>query len=96
MYLSFLDGRALGPYRFLMKYLFLIAIISCAHRPPLTDKKDDLVHVSTVMDQVQASYLKGCADAFGMLKIPRPFETCRDKAILHRQEIQSILDQDPR
>ena len=95
MYLSFLDGRAFGPYRFPMKYIFLLILFSCAHKKiPLSDKKDDLVHVSTVMGQVQASYLKGCMDVYKEMNLAPAFPTCKEKAKEHRAEIQSILDQD--
>lgn len=95
--LSFLDGRASGPYRFLMKYFLLSSlffVISCATRPPLADKKDDFVHVSTVMDQVQFSYMKGCVDAYKDLKLGPSFPSCKEKAIEHRNEIKSIIEQE--
>lgn len=79
-----------------MKHFLLIFLLACSHRPPLSEKKDDLVHVSTVMDQVQFSYLKGCVDASKELKLGPSFETCKLKAKEHRLEIQSILDQDVR
>ncbi|MFL5786228.1 MAG: hypothetical protein ACJ76H_16535 [Bacteriovoracaceae bacterium] len=78
-----------------MKYIFLLAIISCAHKKiPLSEKQDDLVHVSTVMNQVQASYLQGCVDVYKEMKLAPAFPTCKEKAKEHRAEIQSILDQD--
>ncbi len=78
-----------------MKYLILIALIACSHRPPLADKKDndELVRVSTVMDQVQFSYMKGCVDAYKDLKLGPSFPDCREKAKEHRNEIKSIIDQ---
>ena len=94
--LSSLDGRASAPYRFFMKYILLLSLIACASKPPLTNHKDELVHVSTVMDQVQFSYLKGCVDAYKELRLGPAFETCKVKAKDHRLEIQSILDQQVR
>lgn len=94
--LSSLDGRASGPYRFFMKYFFLLSLIACATKHPITNHKDELVHVSTVMDQVQLSYMKGCMDAYREIKLPEPIETCKVKAKDHRLEIQSILDQQVR
>ncbi len=79
-----------------MKIIFLLLLISsCAHKSPLSSKKDDLVHVSMVMDQVQQSYMKGCVDASKEFSLAPAFETCKAKAKDHRMEIQSILDQDP-
>ncbi len=79
-----------------MKYLFFLSLLACASKPPITNHKDELVHVSTVMDQVQFSYLKGCVDAYKEIKLGPAFETCKAKAKDHRLEIQSILDQDGR
>lgn len=76
-----------------MKYLpLLILLLSCAHRPQ--PKEKDLVTLETALWQAQASYLKGCVDALKDLKIPAVFEGCRDKSILHRRELDSIMDQD--
>lgn len=79
-----------------MKIIFLLLLIvsSCAHRTPLSGKKDDLVQVALVMDQVQQSYMKGCVDAFKEFSLGPAFESCKVKAKDHRMEIQSILDQD--
>ncbi len=78
-----------------MKILFpLLILFSCSHRPPLADKKDDLVHVGTVMDQVQQSYMKGCVDASKEFSLAPAFETCKAKAKDHRMEIQSIINQE--
>ena len=79
-----------------MKYLLLLSLLACATKHPITNHKDELVHVSTVMDQVQLSYLKGCMDAYREIKIPTAIETCKVKAKDHRMEIQSILDQQVR
>ncbi len=76
-----------------MKILILLILVACAHRPPLADKKDDLVHISSVMDQVQFSYMKGCVDAYKDLKLGPSFPDCREKAKAHRMEIKSIIDQ---
>lgn len=79
-----------------MKYFLLLTLIACASRnkPPITDHKDELVHLSTVMDQIQFSYQKGCVDAYRDVKLGPSFETCRDKAKDHRLEMESILRQD--
>jgi len=91
--LSSLDGKVTRPYRFFMKYILLLTLLACASKPPITNHKDELVHISTVMNQVQFSYLKGCVDAFKELNLGPSFDTCKDKAKDHRLEIQSILDQ---
>jgi hypothetical protein len=77
-----------------MKYILLMTLLACAHRAPLAGKKDELVHVSTVMDQVQFSYMKGCVDAYKDLKLGPSFPDCKVKAKAHREEIQSIINQD--
>ncbi len=77
-----------------MKILILILMVSCASRSPLTGKKDELVHVSMVMDQVQQSYMKGCVDAYKDIHLGPAFESCKVKAKDHRMEIESILGQD--
>lgn len=80
-------------YDFPMKYLFfLLLVVSCAHREP--KKGEDLVSVNAALNQAQASYLKGCVDALKDLKIPIAFPGCRDKSLIHRQELDSIMDQD--
>lgn len=79
-----------------MKYLLLLLVIACSHRPPLSEKSGDFVQISTVMDQVQFSYQKGCVEAYRELNLGPGFETCKMKAKEHRLEIQSIIDQEPR
>ncbi|MES2527898.1 MAG: hypothetical protein V4598_12470 [Bdellovibrionota bacterium] len=78
-----------------MKILILILMVSCAHRSPLAGKKDELVHVSLVMAQVQQSYMKGCVDAYKEFQLGPAFESCKVKAKDHRMEIESIMAQDP-
>jgi hypothetical protein len=46
------------------------------------------------MDQVQASYLKGCVDAYKELKLGPAFPSCKERAKNYRMEIESILSQD--
>ena len=69
-----------------MKFFFLIILYSCSQvsKRPQTE---DLVSLTTALDHVMASYLKGCIDAYHDLKISKSFETCRDKAKLQREEI---------
>ena len=77
----------------ILVFSFLLAFVSCAQAPTKSEK-DDLVTVRTALDQAQASYLKGCVEAMKDLKIPVAFPGCRDKAIVHRRELDSIMDQD--
>jgi hypothetical protein len=51
------------------------------------------VSVDATLNHIFASYMKGCVDAFQELKVPISFENCRDKAKLHKNEVQEILDQ---
>ena len=77
-----------------MKYIILFsALVGCAQVPPKSNN-EDLVSVDAALNQAQASYLKGCVDAFHDIKMPIAFETCRDKAVIHRRELDSIMDQD--
>lgn len=71
----------------------LFALVSCAQSPAKKEDQD-LVSVTVALDQAQASYLKGCVDAMKEIKIPIAFEGCRDKAVVHRRELDSIMDQD--
>lgn len=77
-----------------MKLLLLLIVVSCASRPPLGENQGEFVQVSTVLDQVQFSYQKGCVDAHRELRLGGAFDTCKARAKEHRLEIQSILDQD--
>lgn len=77
-----------------MKLLLLSLIFaSCAHQKTRTNQ-DDLVSVNAALNQAQASYLKGCVDAMKELHVPIAFPGCRDKSLLHRQELDSIMDQE--
>ena len=71
---------------------WLFVLVSCAQVPP--KKQADLVSVNAALNQAQASYMKGCVDAMKDLKIPVAFPGCRDKAVIHRRELDSIMDQD--
>lgn len=74
----------------LMALLFLFT--ACAQTP--SRPQEDLVSLDAALNQAQASYLKGCVMALKELKIPAVFTGCRDKAILHRQELDLIMNQD--
>ena len=75
-----------------LSLLILFLLMSCAHRP--SETKEDLVSLEAALMQAQASYLKGCVDALKDLKIPLAFHGCRDMSILHRQEIDQIMEQE--
>lgn len=77
-----------------MKYVgILFLFMSCAHTTPSQEK--DYVTLDAALNQAQASYLKGCVMALRDLNIPSVFTGCRDKAILHREELNSMLGQNP-
>lgn len=77
-----------------MKYIvLLLVIVGCAQVPPKT-YKDDLVSVDAAINHAYSSYLKGCVDAFHDLKIPGAFASCKDKALIHRRELDSFMGQD--
>ncbi len=67
---------------------------SCAQAPLKAGAGKDLVSVNAALNQAQASYLKGCVDAFGELKMPKAFNSCRENSIMHRRELDYIMDQD--
>jgi hypothetical protein len=74
-----------------MKILILLTfVISCSHIKPNPEEK--LVSLDTALMQAQASYLKGCVDGLKDIKIPVAFPGCRDKSIIHRQELESIME----
>lgn len=78
--------------------IFILFLYSCSQvsvkkQPPTPE--EDLVSVEATLNHIFASYLKGCVDTFVELKIPVSFENCRDKAKLHKYEVQQLLDQTP-
>lgn len=73
-------------------FLILFALASCAQTPQ--KKGEELVSVNAALNQAQASYLKGCVEAHRLLNIPISFPACRDRSFIHRQELDSIMDQD--
>jgi hypothetical protein len=78
----------------MMKILWITLIISsCAHRSPKVETNDVSIH--SALMQAQASYLKGCVDALKEIKLPVTFETCRDKSLFHRKELEGIMNQLP-
>jgi hypothetical protein len=70
-----------------IKFLFLIILYSCSQVSTKRPQTEELVSLDSALNHAMASYLKGCVDAYHDLKIPKVFETCRDKAKLHREEI---------
>lgn len=80
-----------------MKYIIsLLIVTSCttAKLIPSNGTENDLVSVQAAIMHAQASYLKGCVDAMKDLKIPLAFHGCRDKSIIHRQELETFMLQD--
>lgn len=78
-----------------MKILWMTLIISsCAHQSKQL-KTTDNVSVNSALMQAQASYLKGCVDALKEIKLPLTFETCKERSLFHRKELEGIMNQLP-
>jgi len=77
-----------------MRNLFIALLLAgCAHKQP--DKpEEELVSINSALNHIQASYLKGCVDALKDIKVPLAFHGCRDKAFLHRQEVEQFIMQE--
>lgn len=76
-----------------MKLILIASLFaSCAHKQ--ASSKKDLVSVETALNQAQASYLKGCVDILKDLLIPNAFTGCRDKSLVHRRELDEIMNTD--
>ena len=76
-----------------MKYLIFLTLLTACSQVPVK-KQEELVSVDAALNQAQASYLKGCVDALKTIKIPITFEGCRDKSLIHRQELDQFMRQD--
>ncbi len=73
--------------------LLLILTSSCANFTPSKKvDEDNLVTITTALEQAQMSYLRGCVEANKEILGNGNFPKCKDKAKNHRDEIQSILD----
>lgn len=76
-----------------MRLLFLsFFLVSCAQINSKPKAPQDEVTVKTALDQAQMSYLRGCVEAHKNLKRGPSFEICRDRAIAHRIELESIMN----
>jgi len=76
-----------------MKYLtILLLIASCANLPPERSQEEPLVSVNTALDQAQASYLRGCVEAYQSLRLGPTYFYCLENARKHRLELQNIMD----
>lgn len=64
--------------------------MSCSH----ARKQENLVSVDAALNQAQASYLKGCVEAFKEIKVPIAFPGCRDKSLIHRRELDQLMGED--
>lgn len=76
-----------------MKYLILLVIISSCSQAPIRNK-EELVSIDAALNQAQASYLLGCVEAFKSIKMPVVFPRCRDKSLIHREELDQRIGQD--
>lgn len=87
--------------RTLILSLVLLAAASCASRKPrsiVDEVSQENISIQTVLDLARSSYLKGCVDGkniFAAETQQSSFETCRDHAMKHQEEIRSILEQIP-
>lgn len=74
----------------------LFLLLSCSQVPVKKQPvEEDLVTLRTALDQAQMSYLKACVEAFRDLKIAPTFDTCRERALVHRAELNQIMEQEP-
>lgn len=73
-------------------FLLLLLVTACAHKAPFPG--EELVSVNAALNHAQASYLKGCVEAYRDLNIPVAFPRCRDKSYIHRQELDSVMGLD--
>lgn len=67
-------------------------ISSCSQAP--IRNKEELVSIDAALNQAQASYLLGCVEAMKSIKIPVAYPGCRDKSLIHRQELDQTMGQD--
>lgn len=75
-----------------MRYLILLILFSCSSIQK-NNSQNEFVTVRTAMDQAQMSYLKGCVDSFRKLGMAPSFDHCKEEAIAHRIELDSIMEQ---
>ncbi|MEX1098852.1 MAG: hypothetical protein WEB87_00415 [Bacteriovoracaceae bacterium] len=79
--------------------LLLLALGSCAssQKRSIVDEVDEgNISVQSVLDLARNSYLKGCVDGKNIFAAEikqSSFETCRDHAKEHQEEIRFILEQ---
>jgi hypothetical protein len=73
--------------------LIAIFILSgCAHTTKKKDSPPELVSLNAALNQAQMSYMRGCVEAMKTIKLVPSFPECKEKAITHRLELQSIMD----
>ncbi len=51
------------------------------------------VSLNAALNQAQASYLRGCVEAFKTFSIAPSFPSCVEKSLAHRLELIQIMDQ---
>ncbi|MCO4753446.1 MAG: hypothetical protein KC478_03140 [Bacteriovoracaceae bacterium] len=71
--------------------------VSCSTTRSVVDEVNEgNIQIQSVLDLARNSYLKGCVDSknhFAPLIKKSSFETCRDLAKEHQEEIRFILEQ---
>ncbi len=89
----------------MVKLIFLVSftLVGCSLHSNHPSKRvtkeyeEDLVTVVVALDQAQMSYLRGCVEA-KKVRVPTipgesVFAECRDRAKLHRLELNEIMKQ---
>jgi hypothetical protein len=75
--------------------VILLILLGCASAPKNREvpfeEREDVVTLPTALDQAQASYVRGCVDAFHEMKKSMVFVKCREMGLLHRQELNAIM-----
>ena len=76
--------------------LFLLFFVySCSQVSVKPTPHGELVSIDAALNHIQASYLRGCVEAFQELGVPTSFENCRDKAKDHQNEVREMIEQTP-
>ena len=79
----------------MLNLFFLFFLYSCSQVSVKPTPHSELVSVDAALDHIQASYLRGCVEAFKELGVPISFEHCRDKAKNHQNQVKEMIEQTP-
>ena len=76
-----------------MKYTLLcLLFIGCSNLPKERSPEEPLVSVNAALNQAQASYLRGCVEAYQSFRLGPTYFYCLENARKHRVELQNIMD----